>query len=164
MAVGKTKKSIDVMQLAWLCRNVRHVCDGGLGERDMYFETVAWETLTPSFNNSPWIRGAPHSGFSRLIRRMRSRTSRGTAGRPPLRRPDFQVQNTARFRPLVRRCRELGRALRIGTNHGSLSDRVMNRYDDLVESVEQVLTRPEAVDYVILEASGVADPMSLAAT
>jgi (E)-4-hydroxy-3-methylbut-2-enyl-diphosphate synthase len=26
-----------------------------------------------------------------------------------------------RFRPLVRRCKELGRAMRIGTNHGSLS-------------------------------------------
>ncbi len=35
-----------------------------------------------------------------------------------------------RFRPLVRRCKELGRALRIGTNHGSLSDRIMNRYGD----------------------------------
>ncbi len=36
----------------------------------------------------------------------------------------------ARFRPLVRRCRELGRALRIGTNHGSLSDRILNRFGD----------------------------------
>jgi (E)-4-hydroxy-3-methylbut-2-enyl-diphosphate synthase len=34
------------------------------------------------------------------------------------------------FSPLVRRCRELGRTLRIGTNHGSLSDRIMNRYGD----------------------------------
>ncbi len=34
------------------------------------------------------------------------------------------------FSPLVKRCRELGRALRIGTNHGSLSDRIMNRYGD----------------------------------
>jgi len=34
------------------------------------------------------------------------------------------------FSPLVRRAKELGRALRIGTNHGSLSDRVMNRYGD----------------------------------
>ena len=34
------------------------------------------------------------------------------------------------FSPLVQRCRELGRALRIGTNHGSLSDRIMNRYGD----------------------------------
>ncbi len=35
-----------------------------------------------------------------------------------------------RFRPLVRRCKELGRAMRIGTNHGSLSDRILNRYGD----------------------------------
>jgi (E)-4-hydroxy-3-methylbut-2-enyl-diphosphate synthase len=34
------------------------------------------------------------------------------------------------FSPLVLRCKELGRALRIGANHGSLSDRVMNRYGD----------------------------------
>src|SRR5262245_13283238 len=34
------------------------------------------------------------------------------------------------FTPLVRECRRLGRALRIGTNHGSLSDRIMNRYGD----------------------------------
>ncbi len=34
------------------------------------------------------------------------------------------------FTPLVLLCRELGRALRIGTNHGSLSDRIMNRYGD----------------------------------
>ena len=35
-----------------------------------------------------------------------------------------------RFTPLVLECRRLGRALRIGTNHGSLSDRIMNRYGD----------------------------------
>ncbi len=35
-----------------------------------------------------------------------------------------------RFVPLVRRCKELGRAMRIGTNHGSLSDRIMNRFGD----------------------------------
>src|SRR3989442_8884580 len=35
-----------------------------------------------------------------------------------------------RFTPLVTRCKELGRALRIGTNHGSLSDRIMNRFGD----------------------------------
>ena len=48
-----------------------------------------------------------------------------------------------RFRPLVRRCKELGRALRIGTNHGSLSDRIMNRYGDtprgMVESALEFL-------------------------
>lgn len=48
-----------------------------------------------------------------------------------------------RFRPLVRRCRELGRAMRIGTNHGSLSDRIMNRFGDtplgMVESALEFL-------------------------
>src|SRR2546425_1522201 len=34
------------------------------------------------------------------------------------------------FTPLVKRCKELKRAMRIGTNHGSLSDRIMNRYGD----------------------------------
>jgi (E)-4-hydroxy-3-methylbut-2-enyl-diphosphate synthase len=34
------------------------------------------------------------------------------------------------FAPLVKLCKQLGRALRIGTNHGSLSDRIMNRYGD----------------------------------
>ncbi len=35
-----------------------------------------------------------------------------------------------RFTPLVRFCKEHGVAIRIGTNHGSLSDRIMNRYGD----------------------------------
>src|SRR5204862_1200990 len=34
------------------------------------------------------------------------------------------------FTPLVRLCKDLGRAIRIGTNHGSLSDRIMNRFGD----------------------------------
>ncbi|MEI6178130.1 MAG: flavodoxin-dependent (E)-4-hydroxy-3-methylbut-2-enyl-diphosphate synthase, partial [Verrucomicrobiota bacterium] len=34
------------------------------------------------------------------------------------------------FTPLVLLCKNLGRAMRIGTNHGSLSDRIMNRYGD----------------------------------
>lgn len=35
-----------------------------------------------------------------------------------------------KFSPLVLECKRLNRALRIGTNHGSLSDRIMNRYGD----------------------------------
>src|SRR2546423_2592452 len=35
-----------------------------------------------------------------------------------------------RFAPLVDLCKERGIAIRIGTNHGSLSDRIMNRYGD----------------------------------
>jgi (E)-4-hydroxy-3-methylbut-2-enyl-diphosphate synthase len=48
-----------------------------------------------------------------------------------------------RFRPLARRCKQNGVAMRIGTNHGSLSDRVMNRYGDsplgMVESALEFL-------------------------
>ena len=48
-----------------------------------------------------------------------------------------------RFRPLVRRLKQLGRALRIGTNHGSLSDRILNRFGDtplgMVESALEFL-------------------------
>jgi (E)-4-hydroxy-3-methylbut-2-enyl-diphosphate synthase len=40
-----------------------------------------------------------------------------------------------RFRPLVRRCRDNGVAMRIGTNHGSLSDRIMNRFGDTAEGM-----------------------------
>ena len=47
------------------------------------------------------------------------------------------------FRPLVRRCLERGVAMRIGTNHGSLSDRIMSRYGDtamgMVESALEFL-------------------------
>lgn len=35
-----------------------------------------------------------------------------------------------KFTPLVIKCRDLKKAMRIGTNHGSLSDRIMNRYGD----------------------------------
>ena len=35
-----------------------------------------------------------------------------------------------RFIPLVKICKEYGTAMRIGTNHGSLSDRIMSRYGD----------------------------------
>ena len=35
-----------------------------------------------------------------------------------------------KFAPLVKLCQERGIAMRIGTNHGSLSDRIMNRYGD----------------------------------
>jgi (E)-4-hydroxy-3-methylbut-2-enyl-diphosphate synthase len=48
-----------------------------------------------------------------------------------------------RFTPLVRICREHGTAMRIGTNHGSLSDRIMSRYGDtangMVESAMEFL-------------------------
>jgi (E)-4-hydroxy-3-methylbut-2-enyl-diphosphate synthase len=49
----------------------------------------------------------------------------------------------ARFTPLVKICKEYGTAMRIGTNHGSLSDRIMSRYGDthigMVESAMEFL-------------------------
>jgi (E)-4-hydroxy-3-methylbut-2-enyl-diphosphate synthase len=40
-----------------------------------------------------------------------------------------------RFTPLVLKLKQLGRSLRIGSNHGSLSDRIMNRYGDSPEGM-----------------------------
>jgi len=41
----------------------------------------------------------------------------------------------ARFSPLVKICKEYGTAMRIGTNHGSLSDRILSRYGDTPEGM-----------------------------
>ncbi len=41
----------------------------------------------------------------------------------------------AKFTPLVLKCKALGRAMRIGTNHGSLSDRIMSRFGDTAEGM-----------------------------
>lgn len=40
-----------------------------------------------------------------------------------------------KFTPLVKLCQQLGRAMRIGTNHGSLSDRILNRFGDTPEGM-----------------------------
>lgn len=40
-----------------------------------------------------------------------------------------------KFSPLVEKCKKLNRSMRIGTNHGSLSDRIMNRYGDTPEGM-----------------------------
>lgn len=56
-----------------------------------------------------------------------------------------------RFTPLVRICKEYGTAMRIGTNHGSLGDRIMSRYGDttmgMVESAMEFLRICRAEDY-----------------
>ncbi|HEX2683027.1 MAG TPA: (E)-4-hydroxy-3-methylbut-2-enyl-diphosphate synthase, partial [Ferruginibacter sp.] len=56
-----------------------------------------------------------------------------------------------RFTPLVKICKEYGTAMRIGTNHGSLSDRIMSRYGDtamgMVESAMEFLRIARAEDY-----------------
>jgi (E)-4-hydroxy-3-methylbut-2-enyl-diphosphate synthase len=56
-----------------------------------------------------------------------------------------------RFAPLVELCKERGVAMRIGTNHGSLSDRIMNRYGDtplgMVESALEFARIAREMDY-----------------
>jgi len=56
-----------------------------------------------------------------------------------------------KFTPLVKVCKEYGTAMRIGTNHGSLSDRIMNRYGDtplgMVESALEFVRICEDLDY-----------------
>ena len=56
-----------------------------------------------------------------------------------------------RFIPLVRICKEYGTAMRIGTNHGSLSDRILSRYGDtplgMVESALEFLRICQEEDY-----------------
>ncbi len=58
---------------------------------------------------------------------------------------------TERFTPLVLICKEHGTAMRIGTNHGSLSDRIMSRYGDtamgMVESAMEFLRIARAADF-----------------
>ena len=44
-----------------------HVCDGGFRLRTMYVPTLVSPISMQSLSNSPWIRGTPQSGFSRLI-------------------------------------------------------------------------------------------------
>ena len=56
-----------------------------------------------------------------------------------------------RFTPLVEICKEEGTAMRIGTNHGSLSDRILSRYGDtpmgMVESALEFLRICQSLDY-----------------
>ena len=56
-----------------------------------------------------------------------------------------------RFTPLITICKQYGTAMRIGTNHGSLSDRIMSRYGDtpngMVESAMEFLRIARAENY-----------------
>ncbi|MBX7241133.1 MAG: (E)-4-hydroxy-3-methylbut-2-enyl-diphosphate synthase [Bacteroidia bacterium] len=62
-----------------------------------------------------------------------------------------------KFAPLVRICKEYGTAMRIGTNHGSLSDRIMSRYGDsplgMVESAWEFIQICEDLNYYNLVVS-----------
>lgn len=57
----------------------------------------------------------------------------------------------SKFIPLIKICKEYGTAMRVGTNHGSLSDRIMSRYGDtpegMVESAMEFLRICEDENY-----------------
>jgi len=57
----------------------------------------------------------------------------------------------SKFAPLVKVCKEYGTAMRIGTNHGSLSDRIMSYYGDtprgMVESAMEFIRMCETLNY-----------------
>src|SRR5258708_3671343 len=80
----------------------------------MFLATLDWPTSKPSLSSSPWMRGAPHSGLSALIRRISARRSASICGRPPADR-DFQRQ----YRRKLARCQRC-----LGPNDGDcLQDR-----------------------------------------
>jgi hypothetical protein len=108
-------------------RNVRRVVSqkgapsrlGGPHRLTMYLATLDCATSNPSLSSSPWMRGAPHSGLSTLIRRISARRSALICGRPPRDR-DFQRQYW-RKPARCQRTRVSGRmiviVLRIDRNH-----------------------------------------------
>src|SRR5205823_11831315 len=90
--VGTTNRSMAAMSDAWLRRKVHQPWDGSPHRLTMYFATLDRATSKPSLSSSPWMRGAPHSGLSTLIRRISARRSASIWGRPPKER-DFQRQS-----------------------------------------------------------------------
>jgi (E)-4-hydroxy-3-methylbut-2-enyl-diphosphate synthase len=52
-----------------------------------------------------------------------------------------------KFSPLVKVCKEYGTAMRIGTNHGSLSDRIMSRYGDTPQGMMEFMRICEMLNY-----------------
>ena len=83
-----------------------------------------------------------------------SRSERGEFTLQPIPGMDFAEEIDRireKFIPLIKICKQHGTAMRIGTNHGSLSDRIMSRYGDtaigMVESAMEFLRLARAEDY-----------------
>jgi hypothetical protein len=66
-------------------------------------ETVRSATSRPSFRSSPWIRGAPQSGFAVAMRLTRALISALMGGRFPVGRPESRVQYSRKRRRCHRR-------------------------------------------------------------
>ena len=97
----KANYALQVLRQARLSRNetaarmVEHLAyvttNTGLRTPEIEETQQAGATSNPSLSSSPWMRGAPQSGFSTLIRRINARISVSICGRPPRGR-DFQRQ------------------------------------------------------------------------
>src|SRR5215470_14586756 len=94
VAVGTVRKSIETNSRKWLSRNVRQVCDGGFLPLGISRETDLSEISIPSLSNSPWMRGAPHSGLACVICLIRALIWELAEGRPPIFRRDSLVQKS----------------------------------------------------------------------
>jgi hypothetical protein len=100
--VGTTNRSMAAMSGAWLCRKVRHPWLGGPRRLTMYLATLDCATSNPSLSSSPWMRGAPQSGFSMLIRRISARSSVSIIAAGALK--PGALQRSAHFRLADARC------------------------------------------------------------
>ena len=98
-----------------------------------------------------WKRrnGWTKSGSIRATTPIRKNSSSANTATSSMRRELQRIRE--RFTPLVELCKERGIAMRIGTNHGSLSDRIMNRYGDtplgMVESALEFARIARDLDY-----------------
>jgi hypothetical protein len=98
---------------------------------------VACDTSMPSFCNSPWMRGAPQSGFASRIRRIRTLRSDASAGRPMRRDREFHRQYAANARRCQRTtvagvtictaCRQFGQTIERSTQSRRSSERRRGR-------------------------------------
>jgi hypothetical protein len=76
----------DVGKVVWLGEGARHVGEGGLRRRGMYFATVETATSIPTFASSFRMRGAPQITFACAILRITGSRPRGPArGGPDVR-------------------------------------------------------------------------------
>ena len=66
-------------------------------------DTVRPATSIPTFSSSPWMRGAPHSGFAVAMRMISTLISALMGGRPPVVRPESWVQYSRKRRRCHRR-------------------------------------------------------------
>jgi (E)-4-hydroxy-3-methylbut-2-enyl-diphosphate synthase len=83
----------------------------------------------------------PEAGTPSLTTNASERTSslstNASAGTPSLTTDPYLEQLQAIMRPLLDTCKEYGTVLRIGTNHGSLSERILDKYGDTPEGMVQ---------------------------